>query len=418
VLALSASARRLLCLLSLMPGDESSDRCAAALAGCPLADAAAALAELSRRHLLAEHRPGRFRAHDLIRTYAAELADRELDIADREAARDRLLGWYYAASARADTLLRPSVPVPVAADAVPGEWQPELETVADALDWFETERDNLIAAVSAGAGRPGLIWRLAASMRGWLQRRAPRHTWIELYRLGVAAARADGDLAGEATLLTGLAIAHSLLLEQEPATQAYRAAIDIFERIGDAAGAIDAIASLGGMLSDVGAADQALPLLRQADERVAVLPDLPDLKFKIEMNLGYAHRLTGDREAALRHYYTAAEFADKSAERPWLKASVLRNIGSVQFLFGEYQQAAATYRVILDLAQQTGDRTREAEAMNGLAEVAHALGHNAEAAGHLAAAIEILQPIGSHLLEGYQARLAALLGDDSQLSSG
>jgi hypothetical protein len=35
------------------------------------------LAEAIRAHLLAEHAPGRFGFHDLLRAYATELADRE-----------------------------------------------------------------------------------------------------------------------------------------------------------------------------------------------------------------------------------------------------------------------------------------------------------------------------------------------------
>jgi len=421
VRALSAPARLMLCLISLAPGNDSSDGSAAALIGCPVGEAAAGLAELSRRHLLAEYRPGRFRAHDLVRAHAAELARREMDAADLDAALDRLIGWYCETAARADALLRPSVHVPAVVAARPEEWQrqewrpeewrPELATSADAVDWFEAERDNLIAAVTAGTGRPGQIWRLAASMRGWLQRRAPRHTWIELYRLGVAAARADGDLAGEATLLTGLAIAHSLLLEQKPATEAYWTAISIFEQIGDAVGVIDAIGSLGGLLADTGAVDQSLPLLRWACEQATELADLPDLRFKVEMNLGYAYRLSGDLKLAIHHYHAAAEVAEKSAERPWLMASVLRNVGAAQLVSGEYHQAASTFRTVLDLARQTGDRIREADALDGLAEVAEALGQTAEAAEQLADAIEILQPVGGPQLTAWQARLAALRGD-------
>jgi len=412
VVALSAPARRLLCLLSLAPGSDSSDGSAAALIGRPVAEAAAGLAELCRRHLLAEHRPGRFRAHDLVRAHAAELARREVDAADLDGALDRLLCWYCATAARADALLRPSVHVPDAVAARPEDWQPELATSADAVDWFEAERDNLIAAVTAGTGRPGQIWRLAASMRGWLQRRAPRQTWIELYRLGVAAARADGDLAGEATLLTGLGIAHSLLLEQEPATQAYWTAIGIFEQIGDTVGVIDAIGSLGGLLADIGAVAQSLPLLRWACEQATGLPDLPDLRFKVEMNLGYAYRLSGDLNLAIHHYHAAAEVAEKSAERPWLMASVLRNVGAAQLVSCDYHQAASTFRTVLDLARQTGDRIREADALDGLALVAEALGQHAEAAEQLADAIEILQPVGGPQLMAWQARLAALRGED------
>ena len=75
---LSAEAARVFRLLSLHPGPDITTHAAAGLAGLDESEARRALRELSRAHVLAERRPGRYTCHDLLRGYAADQA-RTLD---------------------------------------------------------------------------------------------------------------------------------------------------------------------------------------------------------------------------------------------------------------------------------------------------------------------------------------------------
>jgi hypothetical protein len=61
-------------LLGVVPGPDVSVVAAANLTAMPSAKVYITLDELARAHLAEEHEPGRFRFHDLLRTYAAELA--------------------------------------------------------------------------------------------------------------------------------------------------------------------------------------------------------------------------------------------------------------------------------------------------------------------------------------------------------
>ncbi|MGW6930453.1 BTAD domain-containing putative transcriptional regulator [Lentzea sp. NPDC054927] len=70
--AVGPQAARLFRLLGLHPGPDVSVEDAAALFGAP--QVRPLLAELTRAHLLAERRPGRYVLHDLLRAYAVELA--------------------------------------------------------------------------------------------------------------------------------------------------------------------------------------------------------------------------------------------------------------------------------------------------------------------------------------------------------
>jgi hypothetical protein len=71
---LSHSAGRVFRLMSVHPGPDMSVQAAASIAGVAVPDAQRALSELSNASLLAEHAPGRYRCHDLLRAYAAEQA--------------------------------------------------------------------------------------------------------------------------------------------------------------------------------------------------------------------------------------------------------------------------------------------------------------------------------------------------------
>jgi hypothetical protein len=69
---LSEDAARLFALLGLHPGPDISVRAAASLAAIPPVRAEALLAELAGAHLLSEHGPDRYTAHDLLRAYARQ----------------------------------------------------------------------------------------------------------------------------------------------------------------------------------------------------------------------------------------------------------------------------------------------------------------------------------------------------------
>ena len=81
-------------LLGLHCGPDITVPAAASLARVPRPDARRALAELADASLTAEHRPGRYVMHDLVRGYAAAQARQTLGEADIRAAIGRSLDHY------------------------------------------------------------------------------------------------------------------------------------------------------------------------------------------------------------------------------------------------------------------------------------------------------------------------------------
>jgi hypothetical protein len=71
--AVGAEASRLFRLLGLHTGPDIDAPAAASLAGIPEQRVRPLLVELARSHLIAEHTPGRYVLHDLLRAYAIEL---------------------------------------------------------------------------------------------------------------------------------------------------------------------------------------------------------------------------------------------------------------------------------------------------------------------------------------------------------
>ena len=129
--ALTPAAARLFRLLPLHPGADLSAPAAAALGGLPLRTARGLLAELAA-HLLVQPVNGRWQLHDLLRTYAVDLAD-ELDSpAERAAAVERVHDFYHLSAYAAHLPLLPQVPLP----------QPDLagREVGQAIDTFRDAR--------------------------------------------------------------------------------------------------------------------------------------------------------------------------------------------------------------------------------------------------------------------------------------
>jgi hypothetical protein len=89
-------------------GPDISAAAAASTAGLPLDEGRRRLGELTRAHLLAEHAPGRFSCHDLLRAYADELAQSADSEAERRAATGRMLDHYLHTAHSAALQLHPT----------------------------------------------------------------------------------------------------------------------------------------------------------------------------------------------------------------------------------------------------------------------------------------------------------------------
>ncbi|MEH0932135.1 AfsR/SARP family transcriptional regulator [Micromonospora sp. CPCC 205558] len=411
---LAAPARRLLRRLGLSDAHTIPPGAAAALAGIVagtvLTDLVDRLAEVNVVTIEAD---SRISLHQLTHMFAHEQGQLEDTSADRRAAERQLLRWYGHVARHAQQRIRPTAGEAHSAGVSDPEhlFLPDLPDTLTAVEWIDTEADTIIRLIAQHGGtHSDLVWPLAVNIRGWLQRRAPRDTWISVVEHGIRAAALAGSRTGEATLHGSLGVAHSLLLQRAEARAAFQHASALFAQGGDDAGRADVEASLGAMLADSGALDEALPPLLRARHLATQLND-PDLTFKVELNLGYLHR-RADRQQEARDAYTAAlSAAQRSSNRDWLSASVHTNLGRLHLLQGDLDQAGHHYDEAVRLARSTGDRMREAWALHGCSDVFAARRNLPAAVAALHEAVTILETLGDRRLPEMRARLSELLSD-------
>ncbi|MFE4337009.1 BTAD domain-containing putative transcriptional regulator [Streptomyces sp. NPDC056831] len=194
--ALTPSAGCLFSFLGLAQGPDLGLAAAASLAGLPPAQTRVLLTELEGAHILRQHRPGRYRMHDLVRLYAAELAD---GIPSEEAvsAQVRLLDHYLHSAFAANLLLdgpyTPFRPEPEA--PATGSCPITPDDTAAALRWFHDEHDCLLAAQSQAAalGRHRVVWQLAWTLISYHLGGHRLQEYVTVWQAALAAAEYDGD---------------------------------------------------------------------------------------------------------------------------------------------------------------------------------------------------------------------------------
>jgi tetratricopeptide (TPR) repeat protein/transcriptional regulator with XRE-family HTH domain len=399
-------------LLGLVTGPDISLPAAAALLGLCDARAELVLEALVDTHLLDSPEPDRYRMHDLIRLYAAERAAAEEDDAARADAARRLLGWYVASAADAHRVLSPqSRAVPLDGIEPPSCPAAAFTARAEALDWCERERANLVAAVlqAAELGMGQLSWKLAAGMLGFFNARRYPADWSATHLAALEAARAAGDLVGEAWMqnnlgfvyfywpeterkalacfersleiriqlgdrvgeaiaLNNLGTAAHRLGENTRAVMALGRAMEIREELGDRVGVLQALLNMGGIYDAEGQHERAeiclLRALRTSEEL-----GLDELTLKVLNTLG-ANQTDVRPEEAKRYLHRALELS-RQMRHVDSEAIALQNLAGAYYVTGETDTALDFWRQALEMYERFEDpeadtvRADMAEALAG-----------------------------------------------------
>ncbi|HEV2450732.1 MAG TPA: tetratricopeptide repeat protein [Streptosporangiaceae bacterium] len=229
---------RLFRLLGVCPGPDITASATAALLGIGQDGARAALDALAMANLAAEHVPGRFVLHDLLRAYAAEQADEREPPTERTAAIQRALDYYLHTSHAAALLLDPARE-PVTLDPPQHGVIPEpLTSSQQALAWFEAEHRVLISAVRAAdqTGSDTYAWQLPWAMEDFLNWRGHWQEWAATQRTAVAAATRLGDVAGQATARRLLAHSFARIGDYVQASGLLTHCLGLYRQLGDQVG--------------------------------------------------------------------------------------------------------------------------------------------------------------------------------------
>ncbi|MCX5200157.1 winged helix-turn-helix domain-containing protein [Streptomyces sp. NBC_00237] len=211
---LDASAQRVFRGLGAHTGPTVDRYAAAALADMSVAEAAAALDQLSAAHLVQESGHGRYALHDLVRLFARTTAD------DPDAL-PRLLDYYVCAELSANAVAEPgsrpccSLPDDVRKPSATREFTDRAEVI----EWYAVEREALAGALAAArtAGLDDRAWRLAILQWPYVLGRA-RDGWTPMLRTALEAAVALDAPEGESRVRTLLGW---VLVEEERTEEAH-----------------------------------------------------------------------------------------------------------------------------------------------------------------------------------------------------
>jgi DNA-binding SARP family transcriptional activator len=405
---LSPPAARLFRLLGQYAGPDIAVTAAASLAGVPVPQARRLLAELTRTHLLGQPVPGRFSLHDLLRAYAAELAERQDPEADRHAALHQLLDHYLHTAHAAAVLLNPARE-PIRA-AAPGAGVSVVELVdhRQAVEWFRVEYPALVAAVelAARAGADAHSWQLARVLTTFQDRQGYWHDLAATHRTALRAARRLADRSAQAALHRLLARAYARLGSTAGAERHLREALRLYRRLGNQLGQAYAHQDLSKVLelrgrfrAALGHALQALGLYRGAGDRPG--------QASARNGVGWCRMLLEDYRQGLADCEAALALSREVGHRPG-EAHIWDSLGFAHQHLGDRHQAAGCYRQALALHREQGDRYFEAQSLIHLGDV-HAADHSGEIAREAyRRAWSILREIEHPEADQVQARLHAM----------
>jgi DNA-binding SARP family transcriptional activator/Tfp pilus assembly protein PilF len=386
---LGGPAARLFRLLGVHPGPDITVPAAASLAGVPRQQARTLLAELTRSHLVAEHSPGRFALHDLLRAYAAGLAQARDGRSERHRARRRTLDHYLHTAHAADRLLDPHrAPIALPSPA-PGVSSEHLTGYDQAVAWFTVEHPVLLAvARQAEAGFDRHAWQLAWSLAGFLDRQGHYADLAETQRAGLAAAGRLGDRAGQAHAHRDLATAFIRAGEFDAARTHLRRALDVFEVLGQSAELACTYLALG-WLSDQEGDHQAS--LEHARHALGLFRRAGDLAGEARTlnTIGWSHAQLGRHREAVVHCQRALALQEQIGDRDCL-GYTWDSLGYAHYRLGDQPLAIHCYERALAAGRELGNPELQAHALLELGDVRHAAGDSSAAWDAWRQALDIL----------------------------
>ncbi|EFL29612.1 response regulator [Streptomyces viridochromogenes DSM 40736] len=360
---MTPATQRALRMIALLPGPNFAAWALAALLDADLPKAEAVLDDLVEVHLVqissANATGIRYQLHDLVRLFARERAEQDVQEQDRTAALTRLLGAsLHLADLAADAL---SVDFQGISQLDLASWRLAAaeadQLLADPLTWFNDERQFLIdVAEQALDATDGVAPAagLATALTTLFQVGSHFDDWERLQNRALKAALSSGDRHSAAKV-------HRCLGELTTILDRYTEALDHFE--------------------------QALQLAEGQG---------PTYRASATAGLAYVHRLLGQYTSAAFHFEEAAELAESAGNVNCLVYAT-NGLGVIDLEQGRVEAAAARFTKCLRVSRVAGYRPGEAQALRCLGQSHRALGAYPAAADAYRLAVAISEDLGDRL---------------------
>ncbi|CAL9362078.1 Regulatory protein AfsR [Streptomyces sp. enrichment culture] len=393
--ALDPDTARVFRQLVQAPGPDIARPAALSLTGLPRAEAHRALNRLRAAHLLQEHAPGRFGCHDLLHTYALEVAG-SVDGAEGRAARLRVLDHYLHTAWSADRVLHPHRDPVRLPPAVHGVRPEELTTHDQAMAWFTRERPALVAAVHQAArhGHASHTWRLAWALTTFLTRSGRWSDVAAVHTAALEAAVRLGDADAQAESHRALAWERIEAGDHETAHRLLTRALSLAEDSGQERSEAHTHLALGWLHEHTGDRSAALHHDQQALLLFTRLGHRAGLARALNA-VAWDHAQQGDHRTAVAHCERAMAIQGELGDLRG-QADTLDTLGCAYQQLGEHARALACHRRGLELHRALGHRFNEAEALVHLGQAHRALGDRDAAGRALRQALDVYRDIEVH----------------------
>ncbi|MCX4971313.1 tetratricopeptide repeat protein [Streptomyces sp. NBC_00620] len=369
---------RLLRLLALAPGTESGTDAVAVLADLGTEATVSLLEDLAATCLVtpvraAESPDGgvRWRLHDLVRVFGVGVVAGDAGLVEEgEAARGRVLAFYYAWADAADDWLRwlPGRPVP-------GRFGGRGE----ALGWLDGERAGLVAAVGWAERErfAGTAVRLAVCLGEYLYWRRHFDDWVVVGRAALEAAGRLGDRTDEANAWIGLGNALRGAGRVAEAIEAHTRSRDLLQATGDRHREAVAWACLGIALLEAGRVTEAVEANIRARDLYQVVGDRHREAMAWD-SLGITLLEAGRVAEAVQAHTRSRDLLQAAGDRH-REAMAWHNLGITLREAGRVAEAVEGYGKALEVYREFEDWYRTGDVLHSLALVHKSEGRPAEA---------------------------------------
>jgi DNA-binding SARP family transcriptional activator/tetratricopeptide (TPR) repeat protein len=405
---LPADAARFFRRLDCLPGPAFSAATAASLTGTGMPDVRRVIGELTRAHMLEEVSPGRYTAHDLLRTYAAELAGRHDDAAERARALRRVLDHYTHSAWSAATTIDPHrAPIPLPA-ARPGVAPERFTGQPQAMAWLTTERPAILAAIDRAVrtGHHDHAWQLAWAVAQFLFVTAQWSELMTVQRTAIETTGALGNRTDEAYFSRSQAMVWSKLGDFDEAHRYLRRAIELYEQTADDAGLANVHSTMSKVLAEQGRLREAIGCCRRAMAYYRASGDRRRAANLLD-EIGWYEAYQGNYPAALRNCGDALAVAREVGDEHGA-ASCFEGVAYAQHHLGRPDEAVTGYEQAIALYRRIGDRMNESGSLARLADAYDALGRPTDADAARLAALSVLENLDDPSAADHRTRVAEL----------
>ncbi|GAA3629488.1 tetratricopeptide repeat protein [Lentzea roselyniae] len=387
---LDPAVARLFRLLGVHHGHDVDAHAMAAMAGSGLRETRRALDVLVRAHLVDQPSAGRYQPHDLLRAYAAELAEATDDATGRAAALTRLCDYYVGTASAAMDLIAPHEAKRRPKVASPGSESPVFGSYDAAFGWLDRERANLLATTQHG--EPDHVVNVSDTVWRYLHIGGYRDDAFALHTRALHAAQALGDLAAEANARRVLGVAAHRVGLNVQAIDHLERALALYQQVGDQSLLAVTLSNLGAVTRRHGNLSDAADLIRRA---LALHEELGDKSQQAAATNNYAlilHAL-GRYDEAFGLLEQSLAIARDNGDRN-VEITVLCGMSEINTELGRAHQALDYARLALSVAQDAGHRPFQGTAIRMIGIALREGGEHEEAISHLDTALHIARTAG------------------------